>query len=323
MLAASCTGPAPSGAPASPDRLAVRVEPAGGVIYKIEDDLEQENWDLSLVAEGPAASVDRLRFVHRSGGAEVQTVELAARALRQREGSATTWRYLNFRLPQALEVDEIEASLLSGSRVVGHVRVPLRRYRQTSRYRLPLQGCWLVSSGHDFGGEHRRHYGRGHFAWDFIRVDAEGRPASGDDLASYDSFGQPVLAPADGTVVMARDGFEDLPPGRAGPVETANVVAIDHGGGVRSRLAHLRKGSVLVRAGDRVTSGQPVGAIGNSGSTEQPHLHLQFEDDREAPLPVRLSGYRVTWNQATSEHVELGRPRRGQFVCTDPPAAAP
>jgi murein DD-endopeptidase MepM/ murein hydrolase activator NlpD len=62
-------------------------------------------------------------------------------------------------------------------------------------------------------------------------------------------------------------------------------------------LGHLKKRSVRVGAGDSVRIGQRLGAVGNTGNTGEPHLHIhaQLPGDKEAPfsgdpLPMRLDG---------------------------------
>jgi murein DD-endopeptidase MepM/ murein hydrolase activator NlpD len=92
--------------------------------------------------------------------------------------------------------------------------------------------------------------------------------------------GIPVLAAAAGTVVAARDGMEDIDvielgrdkiAGRAG----GNLVALRHGDGWVTQYWHLRRGSVLVKPGDRVAAGQQLGLVGLSGDTNFPHLHFE------------------------------------------------
>ena len=39
-------------------------------------------------------------------------------------------------------------------------------------------------------------------------------------------------------------------------------------------LAHLQRGSVQVKAGDNVRTGQPIARVGNSGNLSEPHLHI-------------------------------------------------
>src|SRR4029077_19752002 len=63
----------------------------------------------------------------------------------------------------------------------------------------------------------------------------------------------------------------DSPWGVAG-----NCVVIDHGDGEFSLLAHMKRGSVKVKKGDRVKMGDPIGQLGNSGATTGPHLHYHL-----------------------------------------------
>jgi hypothetical protein len=92
-------------------------------------------------------------------------------------------------------------------------------------------------------------------------------------------YGEPVVAPCAGQVVAAVDGIEDQEPGtvRFAPPH-GNHVSIDTGTEVVT-LAHLRPATVAVAAGDHVEAGQFLGAVGNSGNSTAPHLHLQVERD--------------------------------------------
>lgn len=101
------------------------------------------------------------------------------------------------------------------------------------------------------------------------------------DMQAY-LDGIPVLAIADGTVIAARRGERDGPDWFQRPRDTAgrdcgNRVAIRHDDGLISDYCHLRRGSVTVREGMRVTAGQPLGLMGLSGGTEFPHLHLSLQ----------------------------------------------
>lgn len=96
------------------------------------------------------------------------------------------------------------------------------------------------------------------------------------DLAAM-RRGVAVLAAAAGTVARVRDGVEDVNVRRIGREALAgrdagNAVVIDHGDGWETQYSHLRKGSVLVKPGDRVEAGQPIGMVGLSGMTEFPHV---------------------------------------------------
>jgi hypothetical protein len=112
--------------------------------------------------------------------------------------------------------------------------------------------------------------------------------------------GVDVLAAAPGTVRGIRDGMPDISISdpAAPPLEgrdCGNGVAIDHGNGWETQYCHMKRGSIRVRTGDRVETGQPLGQIGLSGNTEFPHLHLTIrqngvERDPFAPEPTTACG---------------------------------
>jgi Peptidase family M23 len=88
-----------------------------------------------------------------------------------------------------------------------------------------------------------------------------------------------VLAAADGQVLRRRDGMPDVSvsSGEVSSVadrECGNGVVISHEGEWETQYCHLAQGSVLVRPGDRITAGRPIGRVGLSGKTEFPHLHF-------------------------------------------------
>jgi murein DD-endopeptidase MepM/ murein hydrolase activator NlpD len=54
-----------------------------------------------------------------------------------------------------------------------------------------------------------------------------------------------------------------------------NHILIQHRDGTVAFYGHLTQGSVVVREGDRVQTGQRIAASGNSGNTlGEPHLHF-------------------------------------------------
>jgi hypothetical protein len=87
-----------------------------------------------------------------------------------------------------------------------------------------------------------------------------------------------VLAAADGQVLRTRDGMPDISISSeqvsVADRECGNGVVILHDGEWETQYCHLAKGSVMVRPGDRVTTGRPIGQVGLSGKTKFPHLHF-------------------------------------------------
>lgn len=59
----------------------------------------------------------------------------------------------------------------------------------------------------------------------------------------------------------------------------ANLVSVLQDDGDIARYLHLKKGSVVVQEGQRVTCGQVLGWVGSSGVSASPHLHFQLERD--------------------------------------------
>ena len=62
-------------------------------------------------------------------------------------------------------------------------------------------------------------------------------------------------------------------------------------------LAHFRRGSLRVRTGAHVAAGQLLARAGNSGATDEPHLHIPAQRPGPpglplggAPLPMRFRG---------------------------------
>jgi murein DD-endopeptidase MepM/ murein hydrolase activator NlpD len=184
-----------------------------------------------------------------------------------------------------------------------------------TEFSLPLEGRWYDGSGPSLHTHHRWAVPE-EFAHDFMRIGADSLPYSGDgtQFTDYYAYGQPVLAAADGQVVvvladesedatlMQRAGEsldlyltrivgrqnEQLQRGARGIV--GNHVIIKHTtehGPEFSLYAHLKPGSVLVKPDDLVKRGQQIAAVGSSGSSTEPHLHFQVCD---APDPLMCAG---------------------------------
>ena len=95
----------------------------------------------------------------------------------------------------------------------------------------------------------------------------------GLDLAA--EMRAPVYATAPGRVVFA--GWK----GRFG-----RLIEIDHGLGIRTRYGHLRR--IDVKRGQRVSFGQIIGQLGNSGRSTGPHVHYEIMIDGKPVDPAKF-----------------------------------
>jgi murein DD-endopeptidase MepM/ murein hydrolase activator NlpD len=93
----------------------------------------------------------------------------------------------------------------------------------------------------------------------------------GIDIAA--PYGTEVRASRDGRVIYASDVL---------PVY-GRMVIVEHDSDIATCYAHLS--SILVRKGERVSRGQPVGRIGDTGKTAEPALHFELRRNGDAVNP--------------------------------------
>jgi hypothetical protein len=155
----------------------------------------------------------------------------------------------------------------------------------------PLAGEWaMLAGGRSTLLSHHYLVANVSNAVDFLRLDEEGRGYRGDpgqEKAWY-GFGEPVLAPADGTVVSVGDANPDEPVGNVGQTPgQGNHIVLDIGSGRYAVLAHLKQGSARVGEGERVGVGQQIAAVGDSGNSLAPHLHFHVQDSPDFDKQAR------------------------------------
>jgi hypothetical protein len=206
------------------------------------------------------------------------------------------------RVPQRLSVARVNARLEFSTPVESEPARTLElsaavSSRLATVVSMPLAGRILVWDGHDELGHHRRwdysipfikqlgFSSNGmRYSYDFVLVD-EANEMSKPGAAKNEDwliFGAPVYAVETGTVVkVVSDHPDDSsfdPQASLQDINAllGNYVILDHGRGVFSAYAHLKQDCARVRAGDKVRRGQPIAAVGNSGSSNFPHLHFQL-----------------------------------------------
>lgn len=173
----------------------------------------------------------------------------------------------------ALDVSRIKAEIISA---------PLKGDGWMS-----LQGCCLpnghrslryaVDGSHEIKAEM--------FAVDWVGLANESIfTGDGSSNADYPYLGSDLLAVARGTVVKTRDGLPNetpfAPPKyvKTGQDYIGNSVVIQIAPNRYAIYGHIDPGTVAVKVGDRVKTGDVVGKLGNSGNSTSAHLHFVIAD---------------------------------------------
>jgi hypothetical protein len=257
-----------------------------------------------------AGSVQALLFLH-------VTLEPGAAAPRLLSHRVTM--HANAAPPGQQEITETGGEVAVDRRPVVSIGPPLRGVGYISadsccdasrhtRAAMPVNGhVWLAQR----------------FAVDWEQLDAEGRVYAGvrEKLESYTIFGKPVIAVADAVVASVTDGLPEQTPGKY-PVNISldqadgNSVILDLGDRRYATYAHMQRGSIQVRVGERVKMGRLLGLVGNSGNSVAPHLHFQVSDRSSSlaanGLPYEMRDFQVTGKtpgtKAFDEAEEKGTP---------------
>jgi len=158
------------------------------------------------------------------------------------------------------------------------------------------------------------------FAIDWVKLAEDATRARGDAtvIGNWHGYGAEVLAVADGVVAEALDDMAESPMLSASDAPLAlenvsgNYVALDLGDGRFAFYEHLRHGSITVKRGDRVRSGQVIGALGNTGgSSSGPHLHFHVADTRDElaaeGLPYVFRNFEVVGAYDAIDAFETGK----------------
>lgn len=169
---------------------------------------------------------------------------------------------------------------------------PKNTSRNKTKMILPFKGEWLIVWGGDTVAlNYHQDAPNQRFAFDILKVDAEGKTHKGDGTKNEDyyAFGQEIIAPANGVVTYVVDGVHDNKPGEMNRMYVAgNLVIIKHTEGEYSLFAHFKQNSIRVKVGDKVRQGQTLGLCGNSGNSSEAHLHFQVQNtpffDNEASM---------------------------------------
>ncbi|HXH68563.1 MAG TPA: peptidoglycan DD-metalloendopeptidase family protein [Candidatus Limnocylindrales bacterium] len=218
-----------------------------------------------------------------------------------------------FRHPQALAIESADVRLTvadaKGRRVEQELGIPIRYYQQKTALTFPIRGHGIIGQDYITNGGHGGFSNA--FAIDIDGLDQnDGELGDANENAADAGWGREILAPAAGTVVYARNDVPTSPHYAEEPdsnyykplhdpvmAYAGNCVIIDHGNSEYSVMMHMQPGSVAVKVGDRVVTGQVIGKLGSSGDAVGPHLHYQLQSGprlwQYQSLPVRFQNMDV------------------------------
>ncbi|MDH3697042.1 MAG: M23 family metallopeptidase [Flavobacteriaceae bacterium] len=168
---------------------------------------------------------------------------------------------------------------------------------------FPLNhGTYYVSSGGTtaIANNHFRSYPNSQqYAIDINQLNSFGS-VSGNVLSSSSNkhliYGQAVYSPCTGIVIEMKNDVSD---------NATTSMAVDHNFGRGNyiemecedliiSLVHLKEGSIIVKSGEHVEKGQRIAQVGNSGFSQEPHLHIQAAryqaDSTLVGMPVTFDG---------------------------------
>jgi murein DD-endopeptidase MepM/ murein hydrolase activator NlpD len=186
---------------------------------------------------------------------------------------------------------------------------------------FPLRGIWITphTPGTKVPSHGTSNFGES-YAIDFVMIkdnDPFKKPYGksffsylfrGLALSDFYGWGQTIYSPVDGEVVSIVDSVEERNPVRIFN-DIANAIKVtnnytQHGGSPDSiagnyvlikysndlyvLLAHMKKGSIIVKPGQKIRTNQPLGQLGHSGNSTMPHLHMQFMNSKDFKIAVGI-----------------------------------
>ena len=158
-----------------------------------------------------------------------------------------------------------------------------RMERTKTEMILPFNGEWTLFWGGDTTEQNYHvgaHASQKH-AMDFVIRDERGRSyrTTGQTNEDFYAFGQELIAPCEGEIVLVVDGVKDNTPGEMNPFfPTGNTVILKTDNAEYIIFAHFKQHSIVVTQGQRVKQGDLLGLCGNSGNSSEAHLHFHVQN---------------------------------------------
>ncbi|MFT3682114.1 MAG: M23 family metallopeptidase [Ferruginibacter sp.] len=262
-------------------------------------------------------------FMFRTKDVLGDAVISPAASLQKNEGLILRKQYFETAfIPDSIVIHTSAKS--NGKKLTAAKTVKVIAYESANNHYMPVKGTWYAGAAPAPNAHHRWGFME-EFAYDFIMIGDSNRTYKSNYtvLENYYCYGQPVYATEAGEVVAVLDAVpdaaiypKDLPQEeymnfireRQGKLLKAygipglqgNHIIIKHNGNEYSFFAHLKPGSLKVNKGDKVSRGQLIAAVGNSGNSTEPHLHFQINENADAfnsrTVPVRFKN--INWSES-------------------------
>ncbi len=167
--------------------------------------------------------------------------------------------------------------------------------RNISGLILPFNDEWTVLWGGDTEGQnHHVNVIAQKNAFDFLITDSAGTSYknTGENNEDYYCFGQKIIAPCAGEIVLAVDGIKDNKPGEMNSFFTpGNTVIIKTENNEYIYFCHFKQHSVAVKEGQKVKQGELLGLCGNSGNSSEAHLHFHIQNTEDYNVATGVKCY--------------------------------
>ncbi len=227
---------------------------------------------------------------------QAQAGKLRSREFRRYQNSYASYKTVFERGTFALNISVDGRSEINGLFIKPYTEAAQPAMeRSRTKLTLPVTGEWFVFWGGDTKEQnyHVESEAQKH-AFDLLVVDAGGKTfkGSGTKNEDYFAFGKEILAPCEGEVVLAVDGVKDNIPGEMNPIYIpGNSVMIRTANNEYLLFAHFRQGSVRVKQGQKLKTGDVLGLCGNSGNSSEPHLHFHLQNVEDMTRATGVKAY--------------------------------
>ncbi len=154
-------------------------------------------------------------------------------------------------------------------------------YRTQTNLKLPFNEEFFIGwGGRTIEQNYHAEYREQRFAIDIVQmINGNTHTGSGNNNSDYYCFGKTLISPGEGTIIELLNSVDDNIPGSVNSKQPAgNYIIIEHYNKEYSFIGHLKKNSIIVNVGDKVTQGQELAKIGNSGQSSEPHIHYHMQN---------------------------------------------